>query len=794
MTAEQKMTRLLLQASDDLQKIYDRLIKELSKVTAQHIDAVTPDEFYNMAKACTPTQRDRVQALLDEYSKTLLALVRQGVTRSVALSGAHTAQLFKAYVQFSGEEEKKWRKTAARAFIESRMKRDGGLSLSDRVWNYTQQTKAEFELAVSQVLEKGISEGMNAERLGREVRQYLNNPDMMYRRYHLKKTMADGTKRDVVEWRRRVVDEQGKVRFVKEDLAKVGTGVYRSARQNALRLVVTETNMAYNTANCERWSEQPFVLGIRIRLSGNHPVPDICDELQGDYPRTFMWRGWHPRCRCSQSPVMMDRNGAEWKKLRSLPRDEYNAYKSPNLITALPEKFKDWLKGNKKKLGKAKERGKLPFFVRDNKEAVGGLLGWKREQAANAPSGGTAETVTYPRTREQILAAAKARHEARTDRQINDILNRLDLRQYTESQRANFAEIEKELGIKRGSSMNFEAANQGKGNLGYKTGKTEYTVNCQSCVVAHELRMRGFDVTAQPNWKNGDDPDILSKETWGCWRNADMSLLVPPELLGYSRTPTGEWQNLPTDIMMGQLDKRTKEPGRYHVSFGWKGYKYGHIVTMERRADGTAHWYDPQTGKRDFWNKEYAGRIELPRVYRVDNLNFDAKHWNVVRPVGNKAAVTKRSQRASVGLKRQTNGTMGATRVNLTREIIEYRNKTASQILERQSAATLRDGKLLYTKKSLKRSIVHAKDEEEADMFKYVAENAQSLQFVRKSELGENKDKSDDIDKKNVYRKEKRGVMFYNIYETEKDGAKWTVKTEVSGNGVEIPYNIHKQR
>ena len=75
---------------------------------------------------------------------------------------------------------------------------------------------------------------------------------------------------------------------------------------------------------------------------------------------------------------MMDRNSAEWKKLRYLPRDEYNAYKSPNLITALPEKFKDWLKGNKKKLDKAKERGKLPFFVRDNKEAVGDFLGWKR--------------------------------------------------------------------------------------------------------------------------------------------------------------------------------------------------------------------------------------------------------------------------------------------------------------------------------------------------------------------------------------------------------------------------------
>lgn len=92
--------------------------------------------------------------------------------------------------------------------------------------------------------------------------------------------MADGTKRDVVEWRRRVIDEQGKVRFVKEDLAHVGTGVYRSARQNALRLTITETNMAYNYANCERWSSEPYVLGIRIRTSENHQRRIFAMSLQ----------------------------------------------------------------------------------------------------------------------------------------------------------------------------------------------------------------------------------------------------------------------------------------------------------------------------------------------------------------------------------------------------------------------------------------------------------------------------------------------------------------------------------
>ena len=201
---------------------------------------------------------------------------------------------------------------------------------------------------------------------------------MMYRRYHLKKAMADGTKRDVVEWRRRVIDEQGKVRFVKEDLAHVGTGVYRSARQNALRLTITETNMAYNYANCERWSSEPYVLGIRIRTSANHPEKDICDELAGDYPKDFMWRGWHPRCRCSMSSILIDRNSEEWKYLRSLPEKEYRAYKSPNLVPNVPEKFSKWCERNADKLDLARENGKLPYFVRDNQKVIGDLLGWNK--------------------------------------------------------------------------------------------------------------------------------------------------------------------------------------------------------------------------------------------------------------------------------------------------------------------------------------------------------------------------------------------------------------------------------
>lgn len=128
--------------------------------------------------------------------------------------------------------------------------------------------------------------------------------------------------------------------------------------------------MAYNYTNCKRWSEEPFVLGIRIRLSKNHPLTDICDELQGDYPSDFVFTGWHPRCRCSMSSILMDRNSEEWEKLRAMSDAEYNRYVSPNRVKDYPKVFKNWCKSNKEKLFDAAKRNKLPYFVRENRAQV----------------------------------------------------------------------------------------------------------------------------------------------------------------------------------------------------------------------------------------------------------------------------------------------------------------------------------------------------------------------------------------------------------------------------------------
>lgn len=220
------------------------------------------------------------------------------------------------------------------------------------------------------------------------------------------------------------------------------------------------------------------MLGIRIRTLANHPEKDICDELAGDYPKDFMWRGRHPRCRCSMSSILIDRNSEEWKYLRSLPEKEYRAYKSPNLVPNVPEKFSKWCERNADRLDLARENGKLPYFVKDNQKVVGDLLGWKEKQAIKHGYMGT------KLGRKEANEAYKYYVDSKPIK-------------LSDEQKKNVQEIAKEMGITKNiAPMTFFEANNGRANVNYRKGGI-YQDNCQSCVVVHEARLRGLTC-----WRN----------------------------------------------------------------------------------------------------------------------------------------------------------------------------------------------------------------------------------------------------------------------------------------------------
>lgn len=229
------------------------------------------------------------------------------------------------------------RRDATKEVYKLTTQKKGGLNLSERVWNLNEATKREIET----IVQNGIKEGKSADAIQRSVRKYLNNPDTLFRRVRNKET--------------------GKLEL--SQAAKKyhpGQGVYRSAYKNAMRLIRNEVNIAYREAEWMSYQNNDLIKGFEIRLSNNHttlingeptPFRDICDELQGEYPKTFKWNGWHVQCRCIMIPILL--TPSEFAKYTKARREgkEYD-----NKIKELPKNFDNYIKENKERFDNLKSK------------------------------------------------------------------------------------------------------------------------------------------------------------------------------------------------------------------------------------------------------------------------------------------------------------------------------------------------------------------------------------------------------------------------------------------------------
>ena len=205
---------------------------------------------------------------------------------------------------------------AMNAFIK---RSQGGLNLSKRIWRHTKVAKSQIEL----YLGTGILEGKSAASLSRDVRELLMEPKRLFRR---------------------VRDKNGNLVLSKAARKyHPGQGVYRSSYKNALRLTATENNMAYRMADHLRHVQTPFILGIQIVLSAQHPRPDICDELQGRYPKGFFFMGWHSWCICHSRTILPKKDDF----VKYLKTGKLN---NRRFVSSIPRRANRFLKRNRKNI------------------------------------------------------------------------------------------------------------------------------------------------------------------------------------------------------------------------------------------------------------------------------------------------------------------------------------------------------------------------------------------------------------------------------------------------------------
>lgn len=317
---------------------------------------------------------DEVTPILRTMYSRVYQIIRTGVEKEWLNANEHNDGLVKAIFGEHSIEDNHFARffqrnmDAMKAFFAR--KTGTGLNLSQKVWKYTGVFKDELEDA----LDLAIGEGTPTNRLATQIQKYLNDPDRFYRRFRVKiGENEDGTPKYGRVWKRRVYDaESGSYKWIDDDPRKYhpGRGVYRSSYRNAQRLARTETNIAYRTADYERWQQMPFVIGIEIKLSNNHPEPDICDDLKGIYPKTFKWSGWHPNCRCYQEPVLASPTELDKMLDNILDGSDPAGVDCANEVTAIPSVFRVWAKDNAERIDRATTAGTLPYFLRDNQELV----------------------------------------------------------------------------------------------------------------------------------------------------------------------------------------------------------------------------------------------------------------------------------------------------------------------------------------------------------------------------------------------------------------------------------------
>lgn len=105
-------------------------------------------------------------------------------------------------------------------------------------------------------------------------------------------------------------------------------------------------------------------------LSDNHPEPDICNDLsarrgekgsRGVYPKDFVFKGWHPQCRCYVVPILADEK--EFDKIQEAILNDEPIPESKSVIREPNKYFQDWWMKNKKRVSEAQS---LPYWVKDN--------------------------------------------------------------------------------------------------------------------------------------------------------------------------------------------------------------------------------------------------------------------------------------------------------------------------------------------------------------------------------------------------------------------------------------------
>lgn len=331
--------KLVNSYANRLSNIYDKAIKQSIGIGYSVTNYSTEKPFLF---ADFPGANKQADKLFSQTAYEIEAMINGGTQQAWMLGNVMSDGIVDAYFKNSGipaEQLAQYYNRNLDALASFQTRVEDGVNLSDRVWKYTGQFKNEIELAIG----VGIGEGKSASALSRDIREYLNEPKKLFHK---------------------IRNAHGELVLSKNAKAyHPGQGVYRSSYKNAMRVTRSEINMSYHQADNARWNSLDFVAGFHVALSNGHPQEDICDTLQGDYPKEFSFWGWHTQCMCHTTPILSPQNEFIGQMVQELKTGDTSGYIPSNTVEGLPENFKAWAAQNQDRIENAKT---TPYFIDKN--------------------------------------------------------------------------------------------------------------------------------------------------------------------------------------------------------------------------------------------------------------------------------------------------------------------------------------------------------------------------------------------------------------------------------------------
>lgn len=337
------------QYADKVRQHYVTAIEELLKISPK--SNISPDKLFSFSDNRKLSEKAN-QILRGLYS-AVYNEIKNGVIAEWEYANLSCDALIESVFGKGLEEDNhyaRWfsRNQEAMTAFFARKSIYGGLNLSQKVWKYTGDLKTEMELALSLALGQGDS----ASTVSRKVRQYLQEPNKLFRRIRI------GT------------DANGNPLYKLSKAAKAyhpGRGVYRSSYKNAMRLTRTEINMAYRASEQDRWQRMDFVVGYEVKRSNHSFDCSLCESLKGKYPKDFVFNGWHPQCRCFVVPILSTEDEFLKMQEKILSGESPSSIRSVNTIRRPHENFYNWWEENKERVETATT---MPYWVQDNQDYI----------------------------------------------------------------------------------------------------------------------------------------------------------------------------------------------------------------------------------------------------------------------------------------------------------------------------------------------------------------------------------------------------------------------------------------